>query len=244
MKGLRLGLGLTGVSAAAASYNPSVLFAASEPGAWYDFTDKSKLAVNADGTGGAPANGGTAKWAVDGSPNGNHLRNTVTSVAVSATGITTSGTGYGLFNMTGFGNWPSVAVPFEVIVTLEQVAYAAADARIIQFSDVGASPSLLQGVSSGAVRAYDSSYGTEVNPGIGAEFTLHLVYNGASSSIALNGGAASSYALGNTSSAVDLVLGSDGGASTGASIRFKRLLVIGRTLTAAERTAAISWAGA
>ena len=232
----RLGVGGGGFTTVAA------LFASGEKGAFYDFTDKGKLAVNADGSGGSPANGGTARWAVDQSPNANHLRNTVASVAVGATWITTSGSNYGLFNMSGFGNWPSLPQPFEIVVALEQIAYAGDNARII--GDQDTSWSLLQGSSSGDARFLGINYGLQKSLGIGAEVTLDILTNGATSAIGLNGAAMTAETGSGSAGLNALCLGSSAGGNAAAPIRFKRLLVIGRALTTAERAGVLAWVGA
>ena len=220
----------------------AALFASGEKGAYYDFTDKSRLAVNADGSGGSPANGGTAKWAADQSPNANHLRNTVASVAVGATGVTTSGSNYGLFNMSGFGNWPLIPQPFEIVVALEQIAYAGDNARII--GDQDTSWSLLQGSSSGDARFLGINYGLQKSLGIGAEVTLDILTNGASSAIGLNGGAMAAETGSGSAGLNALCLGSTAGGNSAAQVRFKRLLVIGRALTPSERAGVLAWVSA
>lgn len=220
------------------------LFAAAEKGAYYDFTDATKLAVNGDGTGGSPSSGGTVKWAVDQSPNLNHLRNNQTAglPTYSATGVTTSGTNYGLFNMSGFGNWPSISQPFEIIACMSQIAYAGADQRIIAF---GASSWFLQGASSGAVRFFDGGYGSSFTPGLNTEFTIDGYFNGASTLDGINGGAMAAGATGAGQPATALVLGSTtAGGASGAQIRFKRLVIVGRALTPTERAGVYAWASA
>lgn len=232
MRGLRLGLGLSRRAAGgAAAFNPASLFT-SEAGAYYDFTDGTKLAVNSDGTGGSPAVNGACRWAVDQSPNLNHLRNTVSSATRRSNGIETDGAGYGLFNMAGFGNWPSIAQPFEIFACMELLAAETTDDRII-----GSGVALvLAGTASGKVRAFAGSYGTEFTPGLTTEFTIDLLYNGASSLAGINTDSPSASANPGAGALSALCLGSTDGGALPTQVRFKRLLVISRALTAGERT--------
>jgi len=238
MLGIRASSG--GAGGSPPPFSIGSLFASAEKGAYYDFTDATKLAVNADGTGGSPAIGAVTRWAVDQSPNGNHLRNTTGSSTLRrANGVETSGAGYGLFNMAGFGGWPGIADPVEIVATLEQKTFAATDAIIIGSSNT----SFRQGSASGKARPFATVYGTEINPGLLTEFTVDLLFNGSGGLIGLNGGAMQ--ASSTTSGALDaLALGSGTGGGGSSQIRFKRLLMVGRALTAAERAGAVAWASA
>lgn len=222
--------------------DPATLFGAGEKGAYYNFTDGGSLAINADGTGGVPAIGAACRSALDLSPNGNRLRNTVSSVTRGATGVETSGTGYGLFNFAGYGDWPNIPQAFEIVACMEQIGFAGVDGRILS-SGVNVPWYLLQGSASGKIRFYDSIYGTEVDPGIGVEFVIDGYSDGANTTVALDGGAmiASS---GFNQPLNGIFLGSDPGGSAAAPIRFKHLLAIGRALTGAERTGVVQWMSA
>lgn len=219
----------------------AALFAAGQKGAYYDFTDRSKLAVNGDGTGGSPVIGGAARWAVDQSPNGNHLRNTAgSSVAVFSNGIATSGTGLGLYNAPGHGGWPQIAPPFVLVTTFEQLSYAGVDRRILDMS----ATFLLQGTSSGRVRTHSTaSYGTEMAADMGAEVTVEANFNGSASSIALNGGAPITFDL-PLQAAFQLLLGSDSGGNNAVAVRFKRLFIREGVLNAVDRAGIVAWASA
>lgn len=210
-----------------------------QKGAVYDFTDAAMLAINADGTGGSPAVDSACRWAVDQSPNLNHLRNTVSSATRRADGVETSGSGYGLFNMADFGDWPNIAHPFEIIVTLEMIAGHTADNRIIG-SD-GAM--LLQGSASGKARQFAGSYGAEVNPGLATEFTLDLVYDGATSGIGLDGAAMTTTNPGAATLSA-LCLGSTTGGASPTNTRFKRMVVREGLFSSGQRAGIIGWAGA
>jgi len=229
---------------AGAPFTIAGLFAAGEKGAAYDFADASKLAINGDGSGGAPAPGGTVKWAVDQSPNGNHLRTNQSAnlPTWSAGGLTTSGAGFGLFNFAGFGDWPNIPQPFEMVCCLEQIAFAGSDSRLLSAGP--ATPWwLLQGPASGNVRLYDGSYGTTVAAGLAAEFTIDGLADGGNGLVAINGGAmVASAGVGQPLNG--LAIGSDAGGGNPTRTRFKRLLVVGRVLTAAERAGAVAWASA
>jgi hypothetical protein len=233
-----------GAGGGGAPFTIAGLFAGGEKGAYYDFGDATKLAVNGDGSGGPPSSGGTVKWAVDLSPNGNHLRsNQSANLATwSAGGITTSGTGYGLFNFAGFGDWANIPQPFEIVCSVEQLTYAGVDRRILS-----AGPNvpwwLLQGAASGAVRFYDSVYGTAATAGLGSLCTVDGLASGGGSLIGINGGAMSASA-GAGQPLNGLVLGSDANGENPTRCRFRRLLVVGRALTAAERAGAVAWASA
>ncbi len=222
--------------------DPATLFGASEKGGYYNFTDAASLAINADGTGGVPAVDGACRSVLDKSPNGNRLRNTVSSVTRRANGIETSGTGYGLFNFATVGDWPNIPQPFEIVARIEQIAFAAADRRILQ-ANVGTF-FILQGAAAGDVRAYAGAYGPAVAPGIAAEFTLDFFASGASSTQALDGGAMSA-AFNSGGAPLDgLVLGSDAGGNNATQTRFEHLLVIDRALTTAERAGVAAWMAA
>lgn len=219
--------------------NPATLFGAGEKGGYYNFTDGASLAVNADGTGGVPAIGGACRSALDLSPNANRLRNTVSAVTRRANGIETAGANYGLFNFAGFGDWPSIPQPFEVVACIEQIAFAATDRRVL-----AAGPNtpwyLLQGTASGKVRFFDSVYGTELNPGLGIEFVIDGYFYGANTTIAINGGAMIA-STGNGQPLDGIFLGSDSGGNAPTQIRVKHLLAIGRALTPAERSGVVQW---
>jgi len=216
----------------------AALFSAGQKGAYYDFTNLTKLAVNADGSGGMPIVGATARWSADQSPNGNHLRNTVGTVDVVEGGIVSSGSNYGLFNMGGFGDWPRIDAPFELIATLEQRSFGGTDRRLI---DLGG-PALLQG-GSGKIRVFSSGYGTEVAAAIGTQVTVHLVVSGAGSSIAINGGEPITDNL-SVQPCAQIVLGSDQGGNNAVSVRFKRLFVRSGALNQVDRAGVAAWASA
>ncbi|MCW3798616.1 hypothetical protein OMW55_12445 [Sphingomonas sp. BN140010] len=215
------------------------LFSAGQKGAYYDFTNRTKLAVNADGSGGSPGIGATARWAVDQSPNGNHLRNTVGTVSVVDNGIVTSGSNYGLFNMGGFGDWPRVDPPFELIATLQQEGYGGIDARLLDLGGV----SLLQGSRSGKIRAFASGYGSEVAPGLAADFTVHLIFNGPASSIAINGAPPSTDNLA-AQPCTQVVVGSDVGGNNAVPVRVKRLFIRSGALNQVDRAGVMTWVSA
>ena len=242
MLGIRASSG--GQAGGGAPFTIAGLFAAGEKGAFYDFTDAARLAVNGDGSGGPPAVGGAVKWAADQSPNANHLRTNQSAnlPTWSAAGLTTSGAGFGLFNMAGFGDWANIPQPFEIVLCIEQIAYAGSDSRILS-----AGPSvpwwLLQGPASGNVRFYDGSYGAAINPGIGSQCTIDGLADGGNGLVGINGGAmVASPGVGQPLNG--LVLGCDAGGGSPTRIRFKRLVVVGRALSAAERAGAVAWASA
>lgn len=219
--------------------NPATLFGAGEKGGYYNFTDGASLAVNADGTGGVPGVGAECRSALDLSPNGNRLRNTVNAVTRRVNGIETAGANYGLFNFAGFGDWPSIPQPFELVACIEQIAFAGTDARALA---AGTSTPwyLLQGSASGKMRFFDSVYGTEVAPGLGTEFVIDGYFSGANTTVAINGGAMIA-STGNGQPLNGIFLGSDSGGNVSTQIRFKHLLAIGRALTAAERSGVVQW---
>jgi len=219
--------------------NPATLFGAGEKGGYYNFTDADTLAVNADGTGGAPAIGAACRSVLDLGPNGNRLRNTVSSVTRRANGIETAGVNYGLFNFAGFGDWPSIPQPFEVVACIEQLGFGGTDRRILA-SGVSVPWYLLQGSASGKVRFFDSVYGTEVSPGLSVEFVIDGYFFGANTTLAINGGAMIA-STGNGQPLNGLFLGSDASGNVPTQIRFKHLLAIGRALTPAERSGVVQW---
>lgn len=217
----------------------TALFAKAQKGAYFDFTDLNTLAVNPDGSGGGPAMGGTARWAVDQSGNSNHLRKTVTSVDTVQGGIATSGTGYGLFNMPGFGNFSVLAEPFSMIVTLEVLAFGSTDDRIVGSTGGG---QILQGTGPGKIRLFNN-YSPEVTIGLKQEVTVCGVWNGSRSSVAINDDAPIPW--GSVGASMDaLCLGCSTGGTPASAIRFKRLFVREGLLTALERSGVIAWAAA
>lgn len=219
--------------------NPATLFGAGEKGGYYNFTDSASLAVNADGTGGVPAIGGECRSALDLGPNGNRLRNTVNMVTRRANGIETPGANYGLFNFAGFGDWPSIPQPFEVVACIEQLAFGGTDRRILA-SGNSVPWYLLQGSASGKLRFFDSVYGTELDPGLGTEFVIDGYCFGAETTVAINGGAMIA-STGSGQPLSGIFLGSDPGGNVSTQIRFKHLLAIGRALTPAERSGVVQW---
>lgn len=219
--------------------DPAALFTGGVAGGYYNFTDAASLAVNADGTGGVPVVGTACRSVLDKSPNGNRLRNTVTSVIRRANGIETSGAGYGLFNTAGgFGDWPNIPQPFEIVARLELLAGETIDDRIIHSGSLAL---LLAGTASGKVRGYAGAYGTEFAPGLATEFTIDLLFNGAASRAGINTDAPAAGANPGTNALGDIFLGSDGGGNAPTQTRFEHLLVIGRALTAAERAGVKLW---
>ena len=219
--------------------DPATLFTGGMRGGYYNFTDGASLAINSDGSGGTPAIGGACRSVLDKSPNGNRLRNTVSSVTRRANGIETSGTNYGLFNFAGFGDWPVITQPFEIVACFEQLAFAGSDNRILA-AGISTPLYLLQGSASGKVRFFDSIYGPEVNPGLNSEAVIDGFCNGSETTVALNG-AAPIAGNGNGQPLTGLVLGSDSAANLPTQIRFKHLLAIGRALTTAERAGVLLW---
>ena len=229
------------VAVATGPFVMSSLFASGEKGGYYDFTDGAKLAVNGDGTGGTPSVGSACKWAIDLSPNNNHLRNTVSSVTRRTNGIETSGTGYGLYNLPSLGHsWANLPEPYEIICCLEQISYAGADRRILA-GDANGTWYLLQGAATGEVRFYAGGYGNAMAAGLGTEFTVDGTFAGTGRQQSLNGGALSTSGVGNTSIS-GIALGSTDAGNSPAPIRFKRMLIIGRVLTSVERAGAYAWA--
>lgn len=215
------------------------LFAAQQKGAYFDFTDVTNLAVNPDGTGGAPVVGGTARWCRDLGPNANHLRNTVSSVSVRNNGVVTSGSNYGLFNMPGFGNWSPIFEPLTMVACLELLSFASTDDRIIGSNGSG---QILQGTSAGAVRLF-SNYSPEVQPGLAREFLITGIWNGARSSLALNADPAIAWSSANGGMDA-LCLGSGTGPGPCAAVRFKRLFVREGLLSSSDLRGVLSWAAA
>lgn len=227
------------IVSAPSSIDPATLFGGAVKGAYYNFTDAASMAINADGTGGAPAIGGVLRSVLDKSPNGNRLRNTVNTATRRVNGIETAGVNYGLFNFTGYGDWPSIPQPFEVVVCFEQLAFVGTDARILA-AGVNTPWYLLQGTASGKVRFFDSIYGLEVNPGLNAEVILDSYNDMGNSLLAVNGGAPAS-SPGNGQPLTGLFLASNSGGGDSTRIRFKHLLAIGRALTTAERAGVVAW---
>ncbi len=211
--------------------DPATLFGGGRLGAYYDFTDPATLAVNADGTGGTPAIGAACRSVLDLSGNGNRLRNTISSVTRRAEGVETSGTNYGLFNMGGFGDFPDIAQPFEVIFCLEQIAYAAPDAKL------GAG--LLQGAASGEVRFFTGGYSTAFSPGLGAEFIIDGYFDASLSTVALNGAAMVASPTSGGGAMQDLAIGSGTGSEGATQLRAKYLLIIKDGLTSGQRAGVI-----
>lgn len=217
--------------------DPATLFGIGMAGGYYNFTDGASLAVNADGSGGVPAIGAACRSALDKSPNGNRLRNTVVTATRRASGIETGGANYGLFNIAGFGNWPLIPQPYEVVACLEQLAYAGTDARII-----GANGLVLrQAATSGAVSFVASGTGVELNPGLNIEFVIDGYFSGSLSTVALNGGAMQASAAQGGGACDGMVIGSNTGGGAPTQVRFKHLLVIGRALTTGERSGVVQW---
>jgi len=217
----------------------AALFSAGQKGAYYDFTNLAMLAVNADGSGGAPSVGGSARWAQDLGPNTNHLRNTVSSVGVRSDGIATSGSNYGLFNMRGFGDWPVIAEPLTMVACLEILSFGSTDDRIVGSNGSG---QILQGLNSGAIRLF-SNYSPEVQPGLRRRFVISATWDGPRSSIAIDGDAPMQWA--SAGGAMDaLCLGSGTGPGPCAEVHFKRLFVREGLLTALNRKGVESWAAA
>lgn len=228
-----------GPGGALPAINPATLIT-TQAGGYFDFVDGAMLAVNGDGTGGTPAIDGTCKWAVDQGPNLIHLRtNQTTNLPIrKATGLQTSGAGYGLFNMAGFGDMASLGTQWDLIVCFEQIDHTTDD-RIVAMASAGASPSLLQGTASGKARSFDGTYGTEVTPGAG-EHTIHVRTTSAGAyEIGVDGAARSSYS-GSGNSFANILLGSDGGGAAAASIRFKRMFARAGNLSASEITQVIT----
>ena len=215
------------------------LFSARQKGAFFDFADLSLLGVNADGTGGPPSPGGSARWARDLSPNANHLRNTVSSVIARSDGVVTSGTDYGLFNMQGYGNWPVIAEPLSMIVCLEILSFGAVDDRIIGSNGTG---QILQGRSPGSVRLF-SNYSPEVQPGLRRTFVISALWDGPRSLVAIDGEEPVRWA--SAGGAMDaLCLGSGTGPGPCAEVRFKRLFVREGLLSPADRAGVMEWVAA
>lgn len=215
------------------------LFSKGQKGAYFDFTDLKTLAMDPNGESGSPAVGGTARWAIDLSGNNNHLRNTVSAVDVVNQGIATSGKGYGLFNMAGFGNFSLLAEPIWMTVTLEVLAFGSTDDRIIGSTAGG---QILQGSSPGKVRLFNN-YSPEVTVGINQEVTITGVWNGSRSSVAVNNEPPLSWA--SVGASMDaLCLGCSTGGTPASAIRFKRLFVREGLLSPLERSGVIAWAAA
>ena len=219
------------------------LFTTNILGAAYDFTDGTKLAINADGTGGSPAMDGVVRWAVDQSPNGNHLRNTLPSglPVRRANGVETSGTAYGLFNQAGNGTWANIAEPYEIVGRFAQITHSA-NGRILGLAN-NASTAFLQGATSGNVEFFSGNAGPALAPGLNTEFTIDGLFTAAARTQSLNGGASQDLGLA-AASVGALTLGSTDGGASFAAIRFKRLLIIGRALTGAERAGVTAWVAA
>ncbi|URD62217.1 hypothetical protein M8312_06860 [Sphingomonas sp. KRR8] len=217
----------------------ATLFSARQKGGYYDFTDLSTLAANSDGSGSAVAIGGDARWCRDLSPNGNHLRNIISSVVVQPHGVATSGTNYGLFNMPGFGNWPMIAEPITMVACFEILSFGATDDRLIGSSGSG---QILQGTRAGSIRLF-SNYSPEVVPGLNREVVVTGVWNGPKSSIALNRDTPITWtSSGGAMNA--LCIGSATGPGPCAAVRFKRLFVREGLLSTTDRDGVLSWAGA
>ena len=218
--------------------DPATVFQAGASGDYWDFTDAVTLAVNADGTGGVPAIDGACRWA-SGKRGIINLRNTVSSCTRRSNGIETTGVNYGLFCLSGFG-WPgNIPQPYEIMFAFEQLAYAGNDTRI--FCSGGASHQVLQGPASGSIRQFLTNYGASHSLPLNTEAVFDGLANGTNSASALNNGAMIDGGESGTFALQGIALGSADGGSSATRVRFKRMLVIGRALTSAERSGLTQW---
>ena len=194
--------------------DPATLFGSGELGAYYNFTAASTLAVNADGTGGAPAVGATCRSVLDLSPNGNRLNNAANTATRRANGVETSGTSDGLINAN---SWPTINPPHEVVISFEQIAHAGVDKNIMS----GGTWQFIQRAS-GKVALFNGSYGPDIDAPIGVETIADLITPGGQPLFGM-------------------IIGSNFGGTNPTQVRFKHLLIIARALTTTEREGVTQW---
>lgn len=221
--------------------DPVTLFGAGETGGYWDFTVATSLAVNADGTGGVPAVGDEFRSALDQSPNGHRLRNNLAaSVTRLAGGMKVHGNS-GLYNIPGLGpthgDWVTIAAPFEIIAVMEQLSYAGLYTRVLR--DYGGAVGFLQGSASGQSVVFSGAVSADYATPLATEMSIDLCFPGGGPTLSIDNGAPSVTGT-NAQTWNGFMLGGDGGAAA-VDLRFKRVLFIGRALTAAERTGVYQW---
>lgn len=208
-------------------------FGSGEEGGVWDFTDASNLATATDGTG-AVTDGSAIAYCADLSGNGNHLLQ-----ATAGSRPTWSNTGYAAF-ANDFMNvvWPLVAQP----VTRLHRSYLGSwgtQQRLLS-GDLAGRQISFQFSSSPLV--YFSAGGTSVGVSVPLTQynTLVEVFNGASSSLRVNG-ADNSLSTGTVGSAGLAVAAEAAGTNSHANSRYVRIMVINRELTSEELTTAEAW---
>lgn len=228
MKGLRLGLSLTG-----SRFNPLSLFAGGAAGAWYDPSDLSTLFQDSAATTPVTAADDPVGCILDKSGNGHHL--------IQATAdnrplykVDSNGKPYLLFDgiSDGLGIVAAVCtIPFDRISAIRQVTWTAND-RIFGGA-VGAA--LMQSGTTPNIRIYDGN-------AAGGTTGLTLDTNGVvterhianASQVAVNNGAYNTADCG-TTNLTQMVIGAQNtGVSTPSNIRFYGLVMRSGTMTDAQ----------
>jgi hypothetical protein len=229
MKGLRLGLSLTGGSPA---FNPATLYSG-EAGGWYDPSDLSTMFQDTAGTTPVTADGQTVARINDKSGNGNHL----TQATASARPTYKTG-GYLLFDG---GDYMTVATA----AVSQPITMAAAVLITNTSGDVGnvydGNQRLLMGAAgSNDYRLYAGTSSITGGTRNAAAHTMIGLANGASSSLKVDG---VSIATGNpgASQLDDIYLGAEGTPSQLFIGRYYGGLIIARALTAGEESSLQSY---
>lgn len=220
--------------------DPVTLFGAGETGGYWDFTVAASLAINADGTGGEPAVGAEFRSALDLSPNGHRLRNNHGSSVTRLVDGMKVHASYGLYNIPGFGaaygDWSTIPAPFEIIAVMEQQSYSGLYARMM--CDYGGPVGFIQGSASGQSIVFAGAVSADYATPLNTEMSIDMLESAGVTLRIDNGVPAATGTGGQTWNG--FMLGSNNGGSP-ANLRFKRVLFIGRSLTADERAGVVDW---
>lgn len=210
-------------------------FAGVEEGGVWDFTDAANLATATDGTG-AVSNGSVIAYCADLSGNGNHLLQ-----STAGRQPLWNSAGYGDFSSDVLtADWTATAQPITRVSRVYLGTWAAAD---YVFGGANASANravLLQNGSSPNVAMFAGALSANISVSLNEHHTLTEVYNGASSSLRVDGVNNARNAGTNTIRGIsvggNVTVGSDVN-----SMRALRVLMIDRALTAGELAIAESW---
>lgn len=215
-----------------AAFTPASL----SPAAWYDPSDLTSMFQNSNGTTAAVVDSPVG-YIADKSGNGKHLtqadnvgRRPLLRQSGALYYLEYDGTDDVLYNVL------IMAQPWERISSIRQITWTLND--VIYHGGVGGGAgNLYQNATTPDLRIYDGGAAAPINSSaaVGADVVISEIRNGANSGIAVNSGA---YVMGDTGtvSTVNLSVGAEPPGTGAANIRWYGAALVGRTLTADERT--------
>lgn len=228
MKGLRLGLSLTG-----RRFQPSSLFSGGEAGAWYDPSDLSSMFQDSGGATPA-AVGQPVGYIADKSGRGNHATQATTA---SKPTLRQDASGNYYLEFDGVDDWLratfAISKPWDRVSATRQIGWTVND-RILDGATTDVR--LYQSGTSPELRIFDGAglvQGVLQSPAVGVNAVLSEKHGASQTSLTVNNGTTYSAVMGAAVPGGITIAANPANASCG-NIRIYGICMVGRDLAASE----------